>query len=173
MNWTVNRIAHFQASALGLKDAGKTRLHRVVRNIVVKSVVPSVVDEADSRGTRLLNDEAAATVLLLVPIADLAVDVRGLRDVANSLSQLRLGDGKSHIAHALSAIRVGKVVTLFVEIRRHTETGEIKRVTTLRVKGEEPTGEAAEILDAYKQAFTSTLATIEVPASEILSSFVS
>jgi hypothetical protein len=172
MNWTVNRIAHFQASALGLDDDGKTRLHRIARNIVMKDVVPSVVDEADSRGTRLLDDDAAAALLLLTPLAEMAMDVRGLREISNGLFAIRLNGTVSEMRQAIERVKEGKAVTLVTKLRIHSESRKLSRSTYFKIEGEDPPGQVAEILNASKAVFFSDLATIEIPASEILRPFV-
>jgi hypothetical protein len=173
MNWTVNRIAHLQASALGLNDAEKTALHRAARNIVMKDVVPSKIDESDSRGTRLLDDDAAAAVLLLVPLARLAMDVRGLREIANSLFAIRFNETESEIAHTIAKVKEGKTVTMVTKLRLHNETGKLGPFTAFKIEGEEPAGEVAELLSAQNGVFYSDLATVEVPTSDILRPFLS
>lgn len=172
MNWTVNRIAHMQASALGLDDAGKTELHRAARNIVMKDVVPSTTDESDSRGTRLLNDESAAAVLLLLPLARLAMDVRGLREIAKSLFAIRLNETTSQMNHVLAKVKEGKSVTLVTKLRLNAETRQLAPSTVFKIEGEEATGEAAEMISAFNATFHNDLATIEVAASDILKAFV-
>lgn len=172
MNWTVNRIAHLQASALGLDEAGKTELHRAARNIVMKDVVPSTTDDADSRGTRLLNDESAAAVLLLLPLARLAMDVRGLREIAQCLFAIRLNETESQIGHAIAKVKEGKSVKMVTTLNLHAETRRLTPITAFKIEGEEPIGEVAEILSAHGAMFNNDLATIEVPASDILSAFL-
>lgn len=173
MNWTVNRITHMQASALGLDDAGRTELHRAARNIVMKGVVPSSTDEADSRGTRLLDDESAAAVLLLLPLARLAMDVRGLREIASGLFAFRLNENITQIGHAIAKAKEGKSIKLVITLQLHVETRQLKPTTAFKIEGEEPSGDVAELLNAHHKAFFSDLATIEVAASDILRTFLS
>lgn len=172
MNWTVNQIAHLQASALGLNDVEKTALHRAARNIVMKDVVLSRIDELDSRGTRLLDDDAAAVVLLLLPLARLSMDVRGLREIANSLFATHFNETTTEIAYAIGKVKEGKTVTLVTKLRLRSETGRLKPFTAFKIEGEERTGEVAELLSTHSEAFYSDLATVEVPASDILRPFV-
>lgn len=173
MNWTVNRIAHFQASALGLSEEEKTSLHRTVRNLVTKDVVESVADEADSRGTRLLNDEQAAAVVLLVPLSRMAMDVRGLREVANFMRSMQLDGNATEIGKALAAIKDGKCVKLVHELRVDRRGGKLKPRTFFVVEEDGVSGEVQDILDAEQAAFFERLATVEVRASALLRPFLS
>lgn len=168
MNWTVNRIAHQQAAALGLGEAEKTSLHRAARNLVMKDVVPSKVDDSDSRGTRLLDDEAAAVLALLMPLARMAMDVRGLREIANSLFAIQFNETETEIAHAIVKVKEGKSVTMVTKLRLHGETLKLAPFTEFLVEGEEPTGKVADMVSAHTSAFYTDLVTMEVPASDIL-----
>ena len=169
MHWTVNRLTHLQASALGLSEAETQTLHRTIRNIVTKNVVDSVVDESDSRGTRIMTNEQAATVLLLVPLSKMAMDVRGLRSIANRLKQPRLNESITEIQHGLAAIKAGKTVTLVHELT--VEKKEFAPRTRFKIEGEAE--EPNPLTEAYNTAFVRPVASIELPASDLLSSLVS
>ena len=174
MHWTVNRLTHFQASALRLKEAETQSLHRTIRNIVTKDVVDSVADESDSRGTRIMTNEQAATVLLLVPLAKMAMDVRGLRSIANRLKQPRFNETVTEIQHALVEIKAGKTVTLvhqlFVEGEEGKGTAFLQR-TRFEIAGEPE--EPNLLAEAYGTTEPSYVAKVEVPASDLLRAFVS
>ena len=64
MFWTSTKLANKAARVFGLDENGKTRLHRAIRNQVLKGVLPTVADENDHRGTLLFDDNAAAAAIL-------------------------------------------------------------------------------------------------------------
>lgn len=158
--WTSTKLANRVARAEGLDEDAKTRLHRVFRNMVTKGVFDTETDEDDARSTRLFDDAKAAVALLLLPMAELAMDVRGLRDAAGSMLALD-HDGKARIASAMQAVRDGSPVELVTTLTRYR--GELHRTTFFKI--EEPTGEAADILADFKAIAIETLATITIPVN--------
>ena len=167
----------------GLDENGKTRLHRAIRNQVLKGVLPTVADENDHRGTLLFDDNAAAAAILLLVMADMAIDVRGLRDAASFMFDKRFNTEKpikpgkvarlpSQIEEALVAIREGKTVELVTKLVWHAGTADVTRTTLFEIEGEEPEGKAAEIIAAHRAAFEFDLAELRVPASNLLTVFL-
>lgn len=158
--WTSTKLANRVARTEGLDAGGKTRLHRVFRNFVMKGVFDTETDEDDARSPRLFDDEKAAVALLLLPMAELMIDVRGLREAAGAMLALN-HDGNSRIASAILAVRDGKPVALVTSLTRHR--GELHRTTFFDI--EQPAGEAAEILADFKAIAIETLATITIPVN--------
>jgi len=160
--WTSTKLANRVARAEGLDEDARTRLHRVFRNMVTKAVLRTTLDEDDGRNPLQFDDEQAAVALLLLPMAELRIDVRGLRDAANAMLALDLG-GMTGIAKAMRAARDGKPVELVTNLTR--VNGEVRRTTFFTT--EQPTGEAAEIITAAKAA-REVLATLTIPVGERL-----
>ena len=159
--WTVSRLANFATAAFNLSAADKTRWFRTIRNFVDKNIVVSKVDEFDQRGTRHLDDNAAAIALLLAPLSILGTDARGLRQVAKDL--------EGEIAVVLDAIRADKAVRVVNVLR--SRSGKLKAVIWVEIEGGELKGKAAE-LKAADSITKVDFARIEVDATAILKAFV-
>lgn len=166
--WTSTKLANRVARAEGLDEEAKTRLHRVFRNMVTKGVFETETDADDARSTRLFDDAKAAVALLLFPMAELAMDVRGLREAASEMLALD-HDGNARIASAMQAVREGRPVELVTTLTRYR--GELHHTTSFKIEG--PTGEAADILADFKEIAIETLATITIPVNARLRPLVS
>lgn len=167
-NLTSTRLANIMSRSFGLDKDGKTRLHRVYRNFVTKALVESTLDENDDRGTMLLDLENAAVAVLLQPMADMAVDARGVREVSERLRAQDSLQGKSAIARLLDAARDGREAKLIVSVNWYAGTGQIERSTRVEIEGETSTGDAAQIVADWKEAMIENLATLEIPATRLL-----
>ncbi|WP_062018058.1 hypothetical protein [Aureimonas sp. AU4] len=167
MPTTSVKLANRICRHLGLDEDAKQRLHRTFRNIVTREIVPGTVDPDDARGTIQLDDDAAATAVLLVPLADMAVDARGLREVSQALLRADhlTGEKEPPIERAIAATRAGKSVMLLVELRWVESSAVASRKVRLVIEGDAEAPEAKRIAKAWRDAFTLELARIEVPAS--------
>lgn len=163
MTFTAVSLADRAATTFGQDADGRTRLHRVFRNLTDKSVLESEVDPSDGRGTRTFGEGEAAIALLLFPLVQMAVDVRGLRRIADCLRAHDTLNGGTPIGRALAAVTTGKAATLVVTLR-----GLDGLHTAVKIDGEHPEGEAAEILAALAVTRGEPLATWTVPANVLL-----
>lgn len=163
MPFTVVSLADRAAVAFGLDSDGRTRLHRVFRNLTDKGVIAFDVDLSDARGTRLFREDEGAVALLLFPLAQMAVDVRALRRVADDLRALDTFTGQTPIRRALAATADKKPANLVVTLE-----GLDGLRARVEVEGEGPEGETAAILAAYAAARGEPLATWTVPVNALL-----
>lgn len=196
MSWTAVRFANAAARVFGLDVVGKTRIHRVVRNQVAKGVLPTTPDPNDGRGALLFDDKTAAAALLLIPMADMDITVRGLREAAGDM--LRKGSdptSPTRIEEALAAVRDGKRVELVTRLQWNSQTAEIKRSSRFEITEGDSEGEpneimrhsnftvgegidepksiedvSNEILADYAKLFVN-LAELRIPASDLLAAF--
>ena len=167
--WTATKLANRAARAMKLDNEAKTRLHRTFRNFVAKGVIETEPDQDDDRGTLLFNDNAAAVALLLVPMADLAIDARGLRDASNAILPLETLKGEPPIAIAVTAAKAGKHVSLITKLARNATTQKVWRSTFFEIEGEKLNPNTVEIIAAYKAvAGIEALATLTLPANALL-----
>lgn len=196
MSWTAVKFANAAARVFDLDEDGKTRIHRVVRNQVAKGVLPTTPDPNDGRGALLFDDKAAAVALLLIPMADMDITVRGLREAAGDMLRKRSDPTKPvRIEEALIAVREGKRVELVTRLRWNSQTAEIGRYSRFEITEGEPEGEpneimrhskftvgeeaqaqksaeegSNEILGDYEKLFVN-LAELRIPASDLLAAF--
>lgn len=136
--FTSSRLANRIARVLDLDEDAKTRLHRVMRNMVMKAVVPVVVDEDNGRAPLTFDDRAAAVLLALHPLAELGVEISVLREIGEAL-QRRTSPAGAFVApidRALAAVREGKKAELSVALTRRG-TDPVRIETRVRVEGEE------------------------------------
>lgn len=171
-NLTSTRLATIISRSFELDKLGKTRIHRVLRNFVVKDFVESTLDGHDERGTKLLDLNNAAVAVLLLPMADMAVDARALREISTHLRTLDSGFGKSPIERLLDAAREDRHGKIIVKVNWEAETGQIKRPIRVEVDGTALTGAAAQIMADYKKAMPEPLATLEIPTTPLLVSLL-
>lgn len=161
---SANRLANRFGRAFGLGNDQRIRAHRVFRNFVVKAVIPTVLDEEDERGTRLFDDAAGFVAVLLFPLAEMATDVRALREIAGVLlsSSPLIEPATRPIDRIVEAVRAKKTVRVFHELTWHEEHG-IERGTRIEIEGE---SEAA--LTAARRMTMPPLACTEIAASTLL-----
>ncbi|WP_417268547.1 hypothetical protein [Celeribacter baekdonensis] len=171
-NLTSTRLATIISRSFDFDKGGKTRMHRVIRNFVTKDFVESIIDEHDERGTQLLDLENAAVAVLLLPMADSAVDARGLREVSSQLRTLDSSHGKSPISRLLDAAREGRDAKMVVTAYWLAGTGQIQRTVRIEIDGESLTGDAAQIMADYKKSMPEPRATLEIPTTQLLSTLL-
>ena len=174
MPTTSVKLAARIARHLELDSDGKTRLHRVFRNLVTRSIVPGTVDPDDARGTIAIDHNAAAVAVLLLPLADLTIDARGLREVASFLLKpdFLIGETEVPIERAVAAVQAGKDVRLVTELFWLTSSATTARQTRLLIEGDSKNAAVGGIVKAWRDAFTVELARVEVPASIWLRMFL-
>ena len=182
MSWTAVKFANAAARVFHLDEDGKTRIHRVVRNQVAKGVLPTTPDPNDRRGALLFDDNVAAVAMLLIPMADMDITVRGLREAAGYMLGRPLFDPKhskpgivhrtpTRIEDALAAVREGKRVELVTRLKWRAKDAQITRDSRFEIEGEGATGRAADVLAAYESIAFVKLAELRIPASDLLKAF--
>ncbi len=162
--WTSTKLANRVARYEGLCEEDRTRLHRVFRNMVMKSVIETHVDEDDGRSTQQFDDEAAATALLLFPLAQFSVDVRGQRSARDRIVALDF-DGQKLITKAICAVEKGERVDLVLVLRRSGLRGIETSIFFNFEERKDP--EVEKILSSYSADF-ETLATVSISANACL-----
>lgn len=181
MDWTSTKLANRVARLFALDDEGKTRLHRAFRNQVEKGVLPTVLNEDDGRGTKTFGDDIASGAVLLLVMADMAIDARGLRDAADDIFGRDRPDRRAaktvRIAEAIKAVKAGKDFDLVTVLTWHETTAKVTRTTKfdlpLPAPKDEAEAQAQEIIENFKLATNVELATLRVPASQLLRVFLS
>lgn len=182
MSWTSVKFANAVTRIFDLDAAGKTRVHRTVRNMVAKGVLPSTQDPNDGRGALIFDDNAAAMAILLLPMADMDMTVRGLKDAARYMSDRTaktLHDPvpaetripPSRIEEAIRATKNDVHVELVTQLTWNAGTAETKRITWFDIEGKGLQGPAAEIIASYKTVYIKVLAELRLPASDLLKAF--
>lgn len=190
-DWTSVRLASRVARVFRMEESAKTRIHRVIRNFVAKDILRTEIDKDDGRSAMRFSDAEAAIALLLLPLADLAVDARGLRDVAEALRQLhnygdedqgndtsfRSGTVKRQIPlkieQGISAAAEGAEVVLSIKLRWDRVTARISRHATLIIETGNGNPESETLLSDYERVAFENLASITVPATALLNAFFS
>ena len=143
--FTSSRLANRIARVLDLDEDAKTRLHRVLRNMVMKAVVPVVVDEDNGRAPLTFDDRAAAVLLALHPLAELGVEISVLREIGAALQRRAPLADLAPIDRALAAVREGKKVELSIALTRRG-TDPVRIETRVRVEGEEANALSRQIV---------------------------
>jgi len=182
--WTSVRVARRFVRVLGMEESAKTRIHRVIRNFVAKDILRTEIDEDDGRGAMRFSDSEAAIALLLLPLADLAVDARGLRDVAEALRKPdNYNDAPiipgvvrpitSQIERGIAAALEGTKVVLSIDLGWDLATSKISRNANLFIGSRKRDPEAETVLNDYERIAFANLASITVPATALFNAFFS
>lgn len=170
MTFTTTKLANRTARLFRLDDAAKTRAHRSFRNMLTRNILPAVRDEDDERGTLVFDEAVGATALILLCAADMAIDARGLRNIADDLLKLDSVRNERPIDRLLNAART-KREDVAVVTKLTLQDGKLTRVTFLDDPNDKPDGDAAEIIRASK-AFNTDLVELRIEAGRFLVPFV-